>query len=124
MHTPLTLTQLDATTLAITWDDRHESRYVVRDLRLACRCAVCVDEITGERRLRDDSVPDAVRPQAIRPVGNYALHISWSDGHSTGFFRFDYLRGLCKCGECPAQQMLHPGVATRAPNVTPDSSSS
>jgi DUF971 family protein len=27
-------------------------------------------------------------------VGRYALGITWSDGHSTGIFSYDYLRRL------------------------------
>ena len=31
----------------------------------------------------------------VSPVGNYALQISFSDGHRTGIYTWDYLRGLC-----------------------------
>ena len=40
------------------------------------------------------------RAQAATQVGNYAIQISFSDGHSTGIFSYDYLRTLCPCGEC------------------------
>ena len=33
-------------------------------------------------------------------LGNYALHFSWGDSHSEGIVAYDYLRGLCPCGEC------------------------
>jgi DUF971 family protein len=40
------------------------------------------------------------RAQAATQVGNYAVQISFSDGHSTGIFSYDYLRTLCPCEEC------------------------
>jgi len=98
--TPTALKQIDSATLGITWSEGHESRYAVRDLRLACRCAVCVNERTGERQLNPDTVPADVHPVKIRPVGNYALHIAWSDGHTTGIYQFELLRTLCPCDVC------------------------
>jgi DUF971 family protein len=35
-----------------------------------------------------------VQPTAIELSGNYALKITWSDGHNTGLYRWDYLRSL------------------------------
>lgn len=50
-------------------------------LRRACRCALCVDEMTGVQKLDPDSVPESVKPIKMTPVGNYALEVAWSDGH-------------------------------------------
>jgi len=43
-----------------------------------------------------------LKPQKAELVGRYALQIYWSDGHSSGIYTFDYLRGLCPCTECEA----------------------
>jgi DUF971 family protein len=32
----------------------------------------------------------------INPVGNYAIQISWSDGHTTGVYSFRRLQELAK----------------------------
>ena len=88
--------------LAITWGDDHESVYDVRALRLACGCAACVDEWTGEERLDDAAVPADVAPVRIHPVGRYAVQIDWSDGHETGIYPFRRLRELCRCDTCAA----------------------
>ena len=93
-HTPASIRQAGPTELAITWQDGHESVYPVRDLRLACACASCVDEWTGEERLDPASVPADVRPLRIESVGRYALQIHWSDGHETGIYPFRRLREL------------------------------
>lgn len=55
------------------------------DLRRECRCALCVDEMTGRLKLDPDSVSDSIKPSNLRPVGNYALEINWSDGHPSLF---------------------------------------
>lgn len=99
---PIQLTQCDHATLGVTWSDGHESRYDVRTLRLACHCAACVDEMTGERRFPDSSVPDNIHPLQITSAGQYALHIRWSDGHQSGLVRFDELRAWCGCTICTA----------------------
>lgn len=85
--------------LAIQWRDGVESVYPVRALRLACACAHCVDEWSGEYKLDPATVPDDVRPRRITRVGRYAIQIDWSDGHDTGIYAFDRLREL---GDRPA----------------------
>ena len=84
----------DATKLRIVWKDGEFSEFEPRALRLKCPCAGCVDEMTGIRTLRPEDVPAGVYPTAIHYVGRYALQFVWSDGHSTGFFTFEFLRRL------------------------------
>jgi DUF971 family protein len=36
----------------------------------------------------------------IEEVGSYAIRIEWNDGHNTGIYSFDHLRGICPCEEC------------------------
>ena len=78
----------------IKWTDGHVSRYAHRPLRLACPCAMCVDEWTGQPRLDSATVPADVRVIDLRPVGRYALQFSFSDGHATGLYAYDRLRSL------------------------------
>jgi ATP-binding protein involved in chromosome partitioning len=40
------------------------------------------------------SVRPDVAPRTIISVGNYAITVSWNDGHSTGIYSFEYLRAL------------------------------
>ena len=40
------------------------------------------------------------RAQAATVVGNYAVQISFTDGHSTGIYSYDHLRTICPCAEC------------------------
>jgi len=92
--TPISIRQQGPRSLAITWADGHHSVYDVRRLRLACACAQCVDEWSGEERVDDGQIPQDVRPVSVHPVGRYAVQIDWSDGHTTGIYPFARLRAL------------------------------
>lgn len=80
--------------LRVVWGDGEESDYPFDFLRNHCPCALCVDEWTGKRKFISLLLPPDFRPLAINPVGNYAIQISWSDGHNTGVFSFRRLREL------------------------------
>ncbi len=92
--TPVAFRQAGPTRLEIDWKDGHTSAYDVRGLRLACRCAQCIEEGTGRPLLVEEEVPADVRPVRLSPVGRYAVHIVWTDGHDSGYYTFDYLREL------------------------------
>ena len=92
--TPVGIAQAGPDRLRVDWQDGRQSLYVVRTLRLACRCAHCVEEMTGRPLLREQDVPEDVRPVRISPVGRYGVQIAWSDGHDTGIYTFEYLRSL------------------------------
>jgi DUF971 family protein len=94
---PTEISQADADCLRIRWKDGHESLYPVRLLRLSCRCALCVEEFTGRPLLREENVPQDVRPVSISPVGRYAIQFSWTDGHDSGIYTFEHLRARCPC---------------------------
>jgi ATP-binding protein involved in chromosome partitioning len=97
--TPTSIRQQGPRELAIDWADGQVSSFDVRELRLACACASCVDEWTGANRLDPSSVPEDVRPRSIQAVGRYAIQIDWSDGHSTGIYPFRRLRELGRLPE-------------------------
>ena len=92
--TPTAIRQGGPNQLAIEWQDGHRSVYDVRALRLACACAACVDEWTGDQRLDPAAVPEDVKPLRIESVGRYAIQIAWSDGHESGIYPFVRLREL------------------------------
>jgi ATP-binding protein involved in chromosome partitioning len=92
--------------LRIVWNDGHESLYSSFDVRAACQCALCVDEMSGERRVTPQSIDPNVTIQGVHPVGQYALRFRFSDHHNTGIYRFDHLRSLCSCKECRANQEM------------------
>jgi ATP-binding protein involved in chromosome partitioning len=86
--------QRDARTLSMLWEDGHRDDFDVRDLRLACHCALCIEEMSGRKLLDPKTVRPDVSPRVISSIGNYAIGIDWSDGHNSGIYSFNHLRSL------------------------------
>ena len=80
----------------ITWRDGHVSEYPYGYLRGWCPCAVCQGH-GGEHRFVHVDHPEL---ESIGVVGNYALCLTWNDGHATGIYSYRYLRELCPCPAC------------------------
>ena len=95
----------DERRLQISWEDGVETSYDYDTLRGFCPCAGCQGHLVREMVFHRP--PRPVEPRRIEPVGNYAVSIAWSDGHSTGIYRFDYLRQLADAK--PPQQDGAPG---------------
>lgn len=99
------------TGIDIAWADGHRSHFDFAYLRDECPCATCNDERAKKEAFRAAAkTPSAVLPmfkpkpraQSATVVGNYAVQISFSDGHSTGIYSYDLLRTICPCAECAA----------------------
>ena len=71
--------------------DKKEHVVDSADLRRRCSCAACKDEFTGEPILQPEDVADDVYPTEIEPVGNYAVGIKWSDGHTSSIYPYERL---------------------------------
>lgn len=84
----------DMQALVISWPGGDSRVIPARDLRLACPCAACREEMTGANLLDPATVPLTVAPTRIWSVGNYAIGIAFSDGHSTGIYSFNALRQM------------------------------
>jgi DUF971 family protein len=99
----------------IAWTDGHRSHYDFAYLREECPCAQCNDE--RGKKIAAPHGPAAAppgmgaalpmfkpKPRAVaaKTVGNYAVQIDFSDGHTTGIYSFAHLREICPCGECRA----------------------
>ena len=101
---PLSIELLDDV-LKIHWNYNKKTNYKYQFLRESCPCASCVGEpgifntSIGILNVPRDQVtkppiPESIRPKNLNRVGNYAITISWSDGHSSGIYSYDYLRKL------------------------------
>jgi DUF971 family protein len=86
--------------LSITWSDGQTHTLTVRTLRDHCPCASCREKRGGESKTPDLLPvlrPEETQPLRIvqmRPLGNYAYSISFSDGHDTGIYTLECLREL------------------------------
>jgi DUF971 family protein len=51
-----------------------------------------VNEWTGQRTLKPETISDELTIADLSLVGRYAVNFRWSDGHDTGIYSFRYLR--------------------------------
>ncbi len=87
----------------ITWEDGHESLYGYKYLRGSCRCATCVDEMSGKRVLDVHTIPEDIKALDWMEVGRYAVQFLWTDAHFTGIYPYEVVRKLCPCALCSAK---------------------
>jgi DUF971 family protein len=97
MLTPTNI-QLIGHELAIAWSDGQESYIGFERLRAASPSAENQGErdILGVRHGGHDGTArfDGVELLGWHPVGNYALRLAFSDGHSSGLYSYALLRQL------------------------------
>jgi DUF971 family protein len=87
--------------LQITWQDGVTDSYPLDWLRAHCPCATCMEERreaaanVNELRLHTGPLP-STEIAGAELVGNYAIRLDWSDGHSTGIYPFIELRSAAE----------------------------
>jgi len=74
--------------LDLSWTDGSARSWTHAALRAACPCAECRARRRAGLAVRADG---QVRIAAIEPVGAYAVHLAFSDGHARGIYPFEML---------------------------------
>jgi len=86
--------------LFLKWDDGKEFTVPMKYLRDRCPCASCAGESVLWREYKPSPLqvlsPGKYNLKIAEVVGDYALALTWVDGHSTGIYAFDYLRRICE----------------------------
>ena len=85
-----------ASTLEIDFADGHRAVYPHQVLRGYCPCAVCQGHSGPIRFVSGGNL----ELTDVAEVGDYALRLTWADGHATGIYTFKFLRELCSCAQC------------------------
>jgi|SRR5690606_20119961 len=88
--------------MEIEWSDGVTTSYRHAVLRGFCPCAHCQGhhgpvlfvEGKGSPELRD-----------IEEIGNYAVRLTWADGHGTGIYTFRFLRELGALADVPLEKL-------------------
>ncbi|HEX7498690.1 MAG TPA: DUF971 domain-containing protein, partial [Polyangia bacterium] len=96
--TAIGLRRTNPRTLSVLWEDGRRGDFDVRDLRLACPCALCVEEMSGRPLLDPSKVRPDIAPVTLTSVGSYGITIKWNDGHSTGIYSYESLRAQAEGG--------------------------
>jgi DUF971 family protein len=106
---PLHIAVAKSKGMTIDWADGHRSEYSNELLRDACPCATCTGSHGTTPQKSSYSNPQAnpfplykpkLKMEGIEEVGSYAVRIRWNDGHNTGIYSFEHLRGICPCPAC------------------------
>lgn len=80
--------------VVVHWPDGTETRVANKALRSSCQCALCINEFTGAPILDPTKVPEDIRVETIQPLGNYAVAVAWSDGHTSGIYSWEHFRKI------------------------------
>ncbi len=98
---PTSLQIIEPDGLLIEWSDGQKRQYGFAELRKSCPCATCREKQTEQAAQPSTALPvlspqetQPIRVSAMKPVGNYAYSIDFSDGHDTGIFTLEHLREL------------------------------
>src|SRR3989338_1362658 len=86
--------KMDKNAITLHWTNGDTVTVTNRDLRLSCQCALCVNEMTGEKQLTEEAVKPDIAAKEVIVLGNYAIGITWNDGHSSGIYPYKNIRKL------------------------------
>lgn len=90
---PTTIKLIEKKKLLIVWDDKSESLLDLRELRKRCPCATCLAEREKQgKKYIPLFAENQVTVKSINQVGNYAVQITWNDGHNTGIYEYHFLK--------------------------------
>lgn len=99
---PVSLSKTEQRELEIEWSDGHTQTISFGLLRKSCQCANCMEKRKADDKNSTNGMLNVLSPAEVlpldvvqmRPAGNYAYNIQFSDGHSSGLFTFELLRSL------------------------------
>lgn len=92
MH-PKRIRLIDKKKLLIIWDDGNESVLELSELRKRCPCATCLAEREKQgKKYIPLFAENQITIKSIDQAGNYAVQITWNDGHNTGIYEYHFLK--------------------------------
>jgi DUF971 family protein len=98
-------------TMEIVWDNGETSRLSFNLLRRECPCATCREMrsraeesapkpasggIIPLRMASENAPPADPQLRQVDWIGNYAIKLTWEDGHATGIYPYDLLWELAQ----------------------------
>jgi DUF971 family protein len=96
--------------LQIIWVNNSSTQISLKYLREECPCANCKGETILFKTFRPPKLtmfsPEMYKVKNIEVVGDYAIQVTWKDGHNTGIYTWDYLKTL-EAGESDNQSQKY-----------------
>lgn len=84
----------DDAVISLTWPDGKNITVPNRQLRLNSKDALSYNELTGEKMFHDDDIPQDVHAKEVHTLGNYAIGVHWSDGHTAAIYPYKMIEAL------------------------------
>ncbi len=86
--------KFDERKVQLSWKNGEHWSVNNFDLRMISQDALSVNEITGQRILKEADVPKDIAAEEITPLGNYGIGIAWNDGHSAAIYTYKNIRQI------------------------------
>lgn len=84
----------DAKAITLKWANGRVWKVGNRELRASCQCALCINEMTGEKMIDASKIRPDIAATQVTPLGNYAIGVTWNDGHSSGIYPYKRMEEL------------------------------
>lgn len=84
----------DAKMITLKWNNGRVWKVDNKVLRASCQCALCINEMTGEKLIDESKIRPDIAATQITPLGNYAIGVTWNDGHSSGIYPYKTIEKL------------------------------
>ncbi len=78
----------DSKAVILKWNNGRVWSVSNKQLRASCQCALCINEMTGAKMLDESKIRPDIAATQVSPLGNYAIGVTWNDGHSSGIYPY------------------------------------
>lgn len=86
----------DGKTITLKWNNGRVWTVSNKDLRASCQCALCINEMTGAKIIDPAKIRADIAATQVTPLGNYAVGVTWNDGHSSGIYPYKRIEELAQ----------------------------
>ncbi len=84
----------DGKAITLKWNNGRLWKVGNKELRASCQCALCINEMTGAKMIDESKIRPDIAATQVTPLGNYAIGVTWNDGHSSGIYPYKRIEEL------------------------------
>lgn len=84
----------DGKAITLKWNNGRIWKVGNKELRASCQCALCINEMTGAKMIDETKIRGDIAATQVTPLGNYAIGVTWNDGHSSGIYPYKNIERL------------------------------